>query len=501
MASQRKAGALLGYANILTKNIVNFMYTPLLLHFLGQDDYGVFQMTNSVVFALTLLSAGFSGSYVRFYMIHRTQNEEEKIDKLNGMFMMIYAAASLISIIAGVFLVAFVRQLFSKGLNPDEVNLTRSLMVIMVINIAVTFLSTPYTSFITAKERFVFQQTRQLATTLAQPALAVVLLLMGFGAIGVSLAILFVNVALLVLNAHYARNRLHMRFRFNDLDKNLFKAIAVFSFWILLNQIFDLVNNQVPNFLLGAMAGASVVATYSIATQIRNLFFSLSTTISGVFIPKINRIVATSDDNHKLTTLMTQLGRYQMLLFWYVYGGFILVGQYFVQIWAGRQNMAAYWLAAAMTLPVMIPLTQNVGIEIQRAKNRHRARSVIYILTAALDIAISVALIPRMGYWATAIGYIASILLGTGLFMNWYYHTRIGLNMMYFWRHQLPIIAGGVGVLAVCLIGAHFIPIHSVSVFIAWIVVYSAVFGGVFWACILNKQEKGLVLNRFAKKH
>ena len=113
-------------------------------------------------------------------MIHRTQNEEEKIDKLNGMFMMIYAAASLISIIAGVSLVAFVRQLFSKGLNPAEVNLARSLMVIMVINIAVTFLSTPYTSFITAKERFVFQQTRQLATTLAQPALAVVLLLMGF---------------------------------------------------------------------------------------------------------------------------------------------------------------------------------------------------------------------------------------------------------------------------------------------------------------------------------
>ena len=65
----------------------------------------------------------------------------------------------------------------------------------------------------------------------------------------------------------------------------------------------------------------------------------------------------------------------------------------------------------------------------------------------------------------------------------------------------MPILTGGVGVLAVCLIGAHFIPIHSGSVFITWIVVYSAVFGGVFWACILNKQEKGLVLNRFAKKH
>ena len=57
MASQRKAGALLGYANILTKNIVNFMYTPLLLHFLGQDDYGVFQMTNSAMMLMRLAAA------------------------------------------------------------------------------------------------------------------------------------------------------------------------------------------------------------------------------------------------------------------------------------------------------------------------------------------------------------------------------------------------------------------------------------------------------------
>ena len=51
MANQRKAGAALGYANVIAKNLVNLMYVPLLLHFVGQGDYGVFQMTNSVVFA------------------------------------------------------------------------------------------------------------------------------------------------------------------------------------------------------------------------------------------------------------------------------------------------------------------------------------------------------------------------------------------------------------------------------------------------------------------
>ena len=33
-----------------------------------------------------------------------------------------------------------------------------------------------------------------------------------------------------------------------------------------------MMNNQVLNFLLGTLAGASVVTTYSIALQIRNLF-------------------------------------------------------------------------------------------------------------------------------------------------------------------------------------------------------------------------------------
>ena len=47
MKSQRKTGALLGYANIIAKNLVNIIYVPLLLHFIGQADYGVFQMTNS----------------------------------------------------------------------------------------------------------------------------------------------------------------------------------------------------------------------------------------------------------------------------------------------------------------------------------------------------------------------------------------------------------------------------------------------------------------------
>lgn len=57
--------------------------------------------------------------------------------------------------------------------------------------------------------------------------------------------------------------------------------------------------------------------------------------MSNVFVPLINRIVAESNDNDQLTSLMTRVGRYQALLFCYVFGGFVLLGRFFIVKWAG----------------------------------------------------------------------------------------------------------------------------------------------------------------------
>mgnify|MGYP000202310886 CR=1 FL=1 len=131
-----------------------------------------------------------------------------------------------------------------------EITLARVLLMIMGANIAVTMLSTPFDSYIVAHERFVFQQSRQLFTALAQPFLAVLLLWLGMGAVGVACAQLTISTILLVWNIAFATRKLSMRFTFHGLEWSLFKAVAIFSFWIFLNQIFDLVNNNVPNFLL-----------------------------------------------------------------------------------------------------------------------------------------------------------------------------------------------------------------------------------------------------------
>ena len=102
----------------------------------------------------------------------------------------------------------------------------------------------------------------------------------------------------------------------------------------------------------------------------------------------------------------------------------------------GRGVSRRLLLICAMTLPLGIPLCQNTGIEIQRAKNRHKARSVVYLCMALLNVAFTWVASPYLGYWAPAIAYIASISLGNGLFMNGTTTSGSGSTWAISWRRD-----------------------------------------------------------------
>lgn len=499
MTNQRKVGIVLGYANILTKNIVNLVYTPMLLYFVGQADYGVYQSCNSFVFSLTLLSFGFSQAYVRFYMIKKINGTEEEINRLNTVYLVLYGVVSVLALVLGVAFASNAETVFSNGFTDNQITTASVVISILACSIAITLFNSIFDAFVLAHERFFFQQSRQLAVTLAMPFAAFALLCLGMGVIGVAIAQLVVNIALLGLNAFFCLKRLRMRFDLHRFDMALFKSIAVFSSWLFINQICELINQNVPNILLGVFSGALAVAVFAVSIQIRSLFYSLSTTMSNVFIPLINHIVAESNDNNQLTHLMTKVGRYQAILYIWVLGGFVILGKFFIDVWAGPGFEEAYWLVLAMTVPLFIPLVQNTGIEIQRAKNKHKARSVCYLFMAGLNLAITILLSPYISYWAAAIGYISYVILGCGVFMNWYYQKRIGLSMGYFWKRVLPVVVIGVVATGICLYGTSLLPVNDCLSFFWWGIVYTLLYAVLAFMTILTKEERCSLIQKIRR--
>lgn len=45
--NQRKLGIFLSYLNILLQVIIGFIYVPILLHYIGKSEYGLYQLMGS----------------------------------------------------------------------------------------------------------------------------------------------------------------------------------------------------------------------------------------------------------------------------------------------------------------------------------------------------------------------------------------------------------------------------------------------------------------------
>ena len=229
MISQKKYGVILGYTNIIAKNLVQLIYTPMLLSFVGQGDYGVFQTINSFTVTLGIFSVTFTKAYVRFYFVKIRNGNKDAIKKLNGQYLLLYLCFSLVALFFGVIFALNNNNIFSNSFSTHELDLSQKLILIMVLNITITIFSSVFDSYILVHEKFRFQQSRQLFTTIASPFLTYLLLLCGLGAVGVGLSQLFITVLLLILNIKFAIKNINMKFSFKQFDKYFLRSIFVFS--------------------------------------------------------------------------------------------------------------------------------------------------------------------------------------------------------------------------------------------------------------------------------
>lgn len=499
MINQRKSGVILSYVGQLVQIIIGVIYTPIMLRLLGQSEYGLYQLVYSVVSYLSLLSLGFGSSYLRFYSRYKAQEDEDGVAKLNGMFMIIFCSISVICVICGMVMIGNVRSIFGTGLTDSEYATARILMGLLIINLAMTFPNSVFNCSITAHEKFLFQKLLILIQNLLSPFLSLPLLIMGYGSVGMVSVTTFLTVAVLLTNLYYCLKKLHIKFIFHGLQIGLLKEMWVFTFFIFINQIIDQINWNVDKFLLGRFAGTTAVAIYGVGGQINTLYLQFSTSISNVFVPKVNRIVAESNDDKQLTILFTKVGRIQFIILGMILSGFVFFGNPFVKIWAGSEYGASYIVALLLIVPVTVPLIQNLGIEIQRAKNMHKARAVVYLAIAIANVFISIPLIKIMGPAGAALGTAISLIAGNVIFMNWYYHARIGMNMFYFWKEIAKFVPALIGPCVVGIIIMNFANITGLVKLGVFAIVYTVVYGLSMYFLGMNEEEKQLVMGPIRK--
>ncbi|MBQ4515396.1 MAG: polysaccharide biosynthesis C-terminal domain-containing protein, partial [Clostridia bacterium] len=129
----------------------------------------------------------------------------------------------------------------------------------------------------------------------------------------------------------------------------------------------------------------------------------------------------------------------------------------------------------------------------------HKARSVIYLFIAICNIFISIPCIKAWGAKGAAIGTAISLIIGNGIFMNWYYHKKIKLDMVYFWGQIIKIFPSIFVVAILGFILKLILPMQNVAVLALTIVIYCMIYVIVVWLFGMNSSEKELFINPVKK--
>lgn len=495
---QRKIGTLISYFQMLLGVVVSLVYTPYMIQLLGQSEYGLYNTVASTISMLSILSLGFNSSYIRYYARYKQTQDEAGIRQLNGLFLLLFGGIGLAALGCGLFLSGHLQMIFDAGLTAGEYALARKLMLLLTVNLAVSFPMSVFYSIISAHEQFVFLKLLGVLKTVCGPLITLPLLLAGYRSVAVVMVTILISFLIDGAYLFYVLVRLKEKFVFSGFRKGLLLEMTIYTSFIAVNMIVDQVNWNVDKVLLARYRGTAEVAVYSVGFTLYNYYDMVSSAVSGVFTPLIHRIInrttgAPDQQRRELTELFIRVGRVQFMILGLFATGLIFFGRPFIEFWAGEQYGAAYAVVLLLALPGTIQLIQNVGIEIQRAENRHQFSSVVYFLMALVNVWISIRLCQRWGAVGSAIGTAVSLLLANGLAINLYYHKRCNLDILAFWRSILQILPGLVLPVAVGVVICCFAVIESMLELGAWISLYTAVYALGMWCFGMNQREKDQV--------
>lgn len=496
--SQIKAGAILSYINLLIGNIIPFIYTPIMLRMLGQAEYGIYGIANSIMGYIQLLNFGIGGSIVRYLSKARAEGDEYAEECIFGLFIKIYSVIGAVILVVGM-LFSFHLDFYGRSLSIEELELLRQLVRLMTINTAVFLPFNVYSSMIIAHERFVFNKLISMISSIAAPVLNLAMLFMGFGSVGLVLAATILNFITYAMYFVYVQKRLKINVRFNRVGGGILKDILYFSLFVFLANIVDILYWSTDKLIIGWAVGSAATAIYNIGASFNVYVTSLSTAISNILMPKVTSMAVKDMPKETFTELFIKVGRLQFILISFIVSAFVALGRQFIALWAGAGYEDAYYVALLVMIPVTIPLIQNTGINILYAMNKHRFRSVVYAIIAVVNVVLTFCWVEIYGIIGAAMATCIAYVVGNIIIINWYYYKKIGIDIPLFWKNIVKMCP----VMIIMGIAAWFL-LNTLKVnnwfrFFGVAILYAVVYFVLSYFFMMNDYERNLMKAPFDK--
>lgn len=496
MKNQRKFGLFFSTMQIFVSSFIGIMFTPFLIKSLGEIEYGLYQLLYATVGYLALLDFGLGSTITQFLLKSEGKNEDNSVsaEAVISTCLKIYGVIVIVIFVLMIVVANCLKEFYPASITEYNYVYARKLFLIMGVTTLITLFSHALSGIETAYEQYIVTKGVRLLQQVARVIILLILFLKGQKALAIVYVDLLLAVLLLFFDLFYCKYVLHVCFFKGKWNQALFKRILKFSIFVFLQIIVTQINNSVDRVLLGRYASLEMVALYAVAMQLYNMFNSFGGIIPGISVPQISRVVYSNSTREEITDFCVGISRYQFMILMLLTGGFMLYGKQFVSLWAPEYESTRLWIIILLiVLPQILEFIETPIFFVMKAKELQGVRSIIIGCVAVGNLFLSVFLLRYMPIYGCAVGTFVSFIIGNNILTNIYYHKRVGVNILRYFRglfaRLLPawILSICIGIIFNFLSGAGWISL------ILKCVLYTVIYGCAMIFIGMNKSEKAMV--------
>lgn len=492
ISGSKKLGIVLSYLTVVCNMISNLILVPFYLRTLGVDEYGFFQYVYSLAQYAMILDFGIATivtKYLSMYRVNGTSRDEENF--LGHVKIIVLLSIIIIAFVGGICYQNLSGLIINR--TEEEIALAKAMLWLMIGRFAIAIIQHYYDGILLAHEKYVIARGLNVVRIVAKIIFIFLFVIASDSIIGIVTGDICASVICLLWSIGIAKRKIKYKAKLYTFDKLLFKDAMVLALALMLQSIVTYANNALDKYIVGSFFNNSAVTIYSMALLIYEVFVEMSITVNSVFLPQVTKTIALGGNEENITDIVIKIGRLQCVLCMAMFFGFGLFGKQFLILWTHSDIGDAWAMSMILMSGQIIHLCESTCLSVLVIKNKRMFRSILLLIIALCNIALSIILLKIIGIIGVAIGTMLSVFVGDVIVMNIYYKVKMKINVGRIFKCVYPRIVLASLITTLLLLPIRLLLEENTMTFFFGIIAFCIVYFALLYFIAFNEEEKKII--------
>lgn len=415
--------------------LISIFATPIIVHSLGDAQYGIWSLIVSATGYYGLLNLGIRSALTKYIAEYGAKGDDREINKLFNSSFVFFVIVSFAIVALSFILARFFDVIFI--VDTVDINIIRNVVMVVGVNIAISFIFQPFDAILTAFNRFGLKNIIGVTSSIVRTVFIVVALKLGYGLLSMAFVILIVDLITHVVVVTFSK-KVFSNIEINPVNiyKESIKKLWNFGLFNFMRHLSQMVVNKTDVIVIGIFLGPSQVAIYSIAEGLIRYIWVIVKGIARVILPVASWMSANSEA-HEVKKIILIISKYITIICCYVFVQFYFFGDHFISIWIGDGYYMTYvifCLLMSVRLGMMISETMIASVV---GMGRNKFLGYISLVEAIINIALSLWFVRLWGLVGVAMGTIISMSLTKSIIVPIYCCKHLHITKYTFFKEAL----------------------------------------------------------------